>query len=288
MTSSTKNSRRLEFIEFQLTWRGRVGRTDLQRQFKISPQQATNDLGQYGELAPANIDYNPKLRTYVRGNGFKPLLTRASPSEYLTQLEMCAAGFRSQDAIWPEPVPTFETIQASTRQVERETLALVLAAIEGKYRLMTRYVSLSTDDEEIRDIVPHALANDGHRWHVRAYDLNKQRHSDFVLSRLRAVSVDDSAAVEFPADAAWTTIVAVKLRPEDGLSPRQRQGLEIEYEMIDGCLERPVRRAMLYYYLRHFGFDPRLVDGSTMRNTSSFHLEITNIAEVEHFLDRRA
>jgi hypothetical protein len=288
MTGGKKNARRLEFIEFQLTWRGRVGRSDLQEQFSISPQQATNDLSEYADLAPRNLVYDPRQRTYVRGDRFKPVLTQASPTEYLTQLELCAAGFRDQDEIWPTPVPAFETIRTTTRPVARTTLALILEAIETGGRLDVRYVSLSSDVEEVRSIAPHALANDGHRWHVRAFDFDKQRYSDFVLSRVDAVEVRALDDASIPEDNAWEILVPIELQPETGLSERQRERLQIEYGMEGGRLELSVRKAMLYYYLRHYGFDPRPVPGSTMRNCSSFHLEIANLDEVERNLDRRS
>ncbi|WP_321324406.1 WYL domain-containing protein [uncultured Parasphingorhabdus sp.] len=288
MLEGRKNARRLEFIEFQLTWRGRVGRADLQDQFSISPQQATNDLSEYSELAPRNLRYDPRQRTYVRDERFRPRLTRGSPLDYLTQLELCAADYRNRSEIWPDPVPQFETMTTTTRPVARETLQLMLSAIETGGILEMQYVSLSSDDEEVRRIAPHALANDGHRWHARAYDLDKERHSDFVLSRLDAVAVSEGGGEAVPDDKAWNTLVTVKLQPEDGLGDRQRERLEIEYGMDDGRMDLTVRKAMLYYYLRHYGFDPRPVRGKTMRNVSSFRLAIANIQEVEKNLERRS
>lgn len=288
MIEGRKNARRLEFIEFQLTWRGRVGRGDLQDQFSISPQQATNDLSDYSKLAPHNLRYDPRQRTYVRDERFRPKLTNGSPPEYLTQLELCAAGFRDRDEIWPDPVPQFETMTTTARPVARETLQLMLSAIEFGRILEMRYVSLSSDVKEVRSIAPHALANDGHRWHARAYDLDKKRHSDFVLSRLDAIAVRKADERPIPEDEAWRTRVTVELRPEEGLGARQRERLEIEYGMEDGRMELTVRKAMLYYYLRHYGFDPRPVPGDAMCNRSSFHLEIANIEEVESNLERRS
>lgn len=288
MVEGRKNARRLEFIEFQLTWRGRVGRSDLQDQFSISPQQATNDLSDYSDLAPRNLRYDHRQRTYVRDEHFSPKLSKGSPPEYLTQLELCAAGFRERKEIWPNPVPQFETMTTTVRPVARKTLQLILAAIETAGILEMRYVSLSSDVEEVRRIAPHALANDGHRWHARAYDLDKERHSDFVLSRLDALTVEEAAGELIPPDEAWRTTVKVELRPEDGLGDRQRERLEIEYSMDNGRMELTVRKAMLFYYLRHYGFDPRPVRDGSMRNVSSFHLTLVNIEEVETHLERRS
>ena len=57
--------------------------------------------------------------------------------------------------------------------------------------------------------------------------------------------------------------------------------------MVDGVLELPVRKAMLFYYLRFYGFDPLEMDGKAMRNKSSYRLKILNLEEIETCLERR-
>jgi hypothetical protein len=58
--------------------------------------------------------------------------------------------------------------------------------------------------------------------------------------------------------------------------------------MEDGMLSLCVRKAMLFYYLRFYGFNPHEMDGVYMRNKSSFHLSIENLEEIESCLERRS
>ena len=121
--------------------------------------------------------------------------------------------------------------------------------------------------------LPHALASDGHRWHVRAFDTEKTRFSDFVLSRLKETKPGTQPEQEVPEDSAWTTYVDIVLKPDPSLDQSKRECLEFEYEMNNGRLRLTVRQAMLFYYLRHYGFDPRQRENCRIRNKSSFFAE---------------
>jgi predicted DNA-binding transcriptional regulator YafY len=281
--------RRYEFIEFQLMWEGAVGRPALKEKFDISLQQATNDLTAYSDMVPDNIEYDPRQRTYVARLGFTPRFIKKDASEYLLHLDMLHHGYRSADEIWPAHPPAFDVVTAAARKVEPRTLQFVLKAIREQRILQVSYVSLSSDSDEPRHVLPHAIASDGHRWHMRAYDIEKERHSDFVLSRLDEISLDVVPSRQAPLDESWRSIVELRLCPDPSLSQRRRERLELEYDMENGELCVHVRKAMLWYYLRFYGFDPasRLEDGP-MANKSSFHLHLANLEEVEANLGRRS
>lgn len=279
--------RRFAFIEFQLTWEGSVGRKKLQDQFAISMQQATNDLNAYLDACPYNMLYDPRRKAYVPGPKFRPRLTEGKVSEYLMHLEMLHQRHRSDTEIWIDTLPTFDAVSTQTRKINPSTFKLVLWAIRTQSCIIARYVSLSSENLEPRALKPHAIANDGHRWHVRAFDFEKQRYSDFVLSRLEATERADLPIQDIPDDDAWNTGVEIVLKPGTGLKKRQREVLETEYGMTGGCLRLRVKQAMLWYYLRHYGFNPDDVEGDTFRNKSSFHLMVSNLKEVERCLGRR-
>jgi len=67
----------------------------------------------------------------------------------------------------------------------------------------------------------------------------------------------------------------------------RRERLESEYRMRKGALRVKIRQAMLFYYLRFYGFNPHDLEGGAMRNVSSFHLKVANMEEVEKWLGRR-
>ncbi|APX12433.1 WYL domain-containing protein [Tateyamaria omphalii] len=279
--------RRFEFIDFQLQWTGSIGRKALQDQFEISPQQATNDLTTYLDIAPRNMSYDPRRRSYVVGSRFKPKFSNGESSGFFLHLEMFHQGYRTAEEIWPTHLPQFDAVAIASRKVDPKILRSVLDAIEAEACLEVRYVSLSSDSETIRTLCPHAIASDGHRWHMRAYDVEKDRFSDFVLSRIETANAFQEQFRQPRPDTLWEEKTALRLQAENNLSPKQREQIEIEYSMVDGVLELPVRKAMLFYYLRFYGFDPLEMEGEAMRNKSSYRLRVSNLAEVERCLERR-
>ncbi|PSM19865.1 WYL domain-containing protein [Nitratireductor sp. StC3] len=279
--------RRYEFIEFQLMWDGTVGRRRLQDQFEISPQQATLDLTSYLEIAPRNMVYDPRQRTYVATAHFRSIFLKGEASEYLQQLEMVHRGYRHIGEVWPAEMPSFDAVDVATRRIAPATLKSVLHAIRTRKCTEVTYVSLSSETEGPRHLFPHAIASDGHRWHMRAFDADKGRYSDFVLSRVDKIKIVEHERDELPEDLSWQTFVALRLQPDPALPRRQKEQLQLEYDMDNGELCVNVRKAMMFYYLRHYGFDPLEMEGSCMRNKSSFHLSIANLVEVEESLGRR-
>ncbi|MCB1468120.1 MAG: WYL domain-containing protein [Rhizobiaceae bacterium] len=280
--------KRYEFIEFQLMWDGTVGRKLLKDKFEISLQQATLDLTSYLDLAPKNMVYDPRQRTYVAGFNFRPSFIKGEAKEYLHHLEMLYHGYRSEDEIWPASIPEFDAVAASSRNTDPKTLKTVLRAIRDRHCLEVMYVSLSSESESPRCLYPHAIASDGHRWHMRAYDEDKDRHSDFVLSRVEAIKAKEDSVRDLPEDTEWSTIVGLRLRPDPSLSDRQRGRLEIEYNMKNGEFEVQVRQAMLFYYLRFYGFNPHETEDGLIRNKSSFSLNIVNLKDIEKCIGRRS
>ncbi|MFC7049518.1 WYL domain-containing protein [Emcibacter nanhaiensis] len=278
--------KRYEFIEFQLMWEGIVGRKLLMQKFEISPQQATLDLTSYLDIAPKNMTYDPRQRTYVAPPDFQPAFIKGDASEYLLHLEMLCHGYREPDEIWPTTIPAFDAVAVASRKITPTTLKAVLHAIRDRKCVEVMYVSLSSQSETPRQLFPHAIASDGHRWHMRAYDGDKDRYSDFVLSRIEKIHLLDCQGEEIPEDKRWSSNIELILQPDPSLEERQKRHIQIEYDMDDGRLAVDVRQAMLFYYLRFYGFDPREKEGEHIRNKSSFHLQISNLEEVTACLDR--
>ena len=280
--------KRYEFIEFQLMWGGTVGRKILTEKFEISPQQATLDLTSYLDLEPKNMAYDPRQRTYIARSGFRPAFVKGEASEYFQHLEMLHHGFRAPNEVWPANIPEFDAVAASTRKTDPDILKAVLRAIRDRHCIEVMYVSLSSESDSPRCLYPHAIASDGHRWHMRAFDGDKNRYSDFVLSRVEKVATNADNDQELPEDEEWSNIVDLRLQPDPALSDRQRERLEIEYDMSKGELLLKVRQAMLFYYLRFYGFNPHDVEEGVIRNKSSFSLSIKNLEEVDECIGRRS
>ena len=108
-------------------------------------------------------------------------------------------------------------------------------------------------DESERLLSPHALGNDGFRWHVRAYCHRRQRFSDFVLARILHIAGFEPSDAEPGRDSHWQTILTLVLAPHPDLSLAKKRVLELDYGMEDGQVQLPCRQAFLYYTLRRLG-----------------------------------
>ena len=67
---------RLMWIDDMIEQEGQIQRGDIARAFRMSVQQASNDLRRYMQLNPCRIAYDPSPRCYVQIEGSKPLFTR--------------------------------------------------------------------------------------------------------------------------------------------------------------------------------------------------------------------
>lgn len=118
------------------------------------------------------------------------------------------------------------------------------------------YVSLRSGRTD-RQIVPHALVDNGQRWHVRAYDRANARFSDFVITRLlRAVALDGGAIADHErpdADEQWNRTVELKLIPHPKIA--HTSAVEADYGMRSGALQIKCRAAVAGYALRSWGVD---------------------------------
>src|SRR5277367_6372017 len=79
---------RLMFIEARLYWAGRVNRADLIAQFGIQMAQASKDLTLYQGLAPGNIIYDKRQKTYRASDRFAPLLLKSSADQMIAHLTL--------------------------------------------------------------------------------------------------------------------------------------------------------------------------------------------------------
>jgi predicted DNA-binding transcriptional regulator YafY len=143
-----------------------------------------------------------------------------------------------------------------------QILAPISRAIHQRKALKITYSSFSSG-KETREIVPFALADNGLRWHVRAFDRKKHRFADFVLTRFHQVvelSESKVAAHELPQnDLDWANVLELHLVPH----PKEEHPeiVAMDYKMVDGLLKVRIRAALASYLLRQW-----LVDCSNDHN----------------------
>jgi hypothetical protein len=247
--------RRLQFIDFRLQWGGRINRRDVTDFFKISVPQASADISRYAELAPGNLAYDTSSRTYVATPAFAPHYESSGARQYLSQLLALERQILSSDQAFLAFRPSMASVPLPNRTVEPKTLALVLQAIAERAKLQIRYQSIARDEPQERFISPHAFGYDGVRWHVRAFCHLRDGFRDFVLGRIMSPGAPAASEVDLSQDHEWHTNVDLILKPGDSLSPKQREGVEIDYGMLNGEVTVPCRQAMLFYTLRALNFE---------------------------------
>lgn len=247
---------RLAFIELRLRFVGEMRRQDLVARFSIQSAAVTRDLALYKELAPCNIDYDPKAKSYVLGGEFCPLFD-FPPERVLSWLTQ---GFGDGEPMRLK-APFANSVLASESpsrltHPDLEVLASVTRAIHQECPLRIEYHSISSGRTE-REIVPFALIDNGLRWHVRAFDRKSQEFRDFVITRIKRPAVLKGQQVAphemSDQDIQWTRIVELELVPHPD-QPRP-EITEMDYGMRDGVLRMKLRAATAGYILRKWSVD---------------------------------
>jgi len=242
---------RLAFVELRVRFIGEMRRQDLVTRFGIQSAAASRDLALYKELAPGNIDYDPKGKSYVLGPDFQPVFDfiQERVLSWLTQ------GFGDGEPMRLKAWVARESPSRLTHP-DLDVLASVTRAIHQECPLAIEYHSISSGRSE-REIVPFALIDNGLRWHVRAFNRKSQEFRDFVITRIRHPTVLKGQPVApheaSDQDIQWTRIVELELVPHPD-QPRP-EITEMDYRMQGGMLRIKLRAATAGYILRQWSVD---------------------------------
>ena len=241
---------RLAYLELKAFFIGELRRGDLEARFSIKPAAATRDLNAYRERAPDNLAYDRYVKAYVPTSHFCPVF----PFSAERVLSWLLHGYG--DGQGPTVVRTIPCEGAGELvQPDFSLLGGITRAIHTGRALRIDYLSLSSGAAK-RVIVPVALADNGLRWHVRAYDRQRRRFSDFVLTRITKVKPLDEAAEaheRMEADEQWNRRIDLRLVPHPGLT--YPEAVMADYGMRDGSLTLNVSAALAGYALHRWAVD---------------------------------
>ncbi len=242
---------RIAFIELRLRFTGEIRRQDLVSRFGVQSAAASRDLALYKDLAPNNIDYDSKGKSYVIGSEFKPAVD--FPTERVLAWLSQAFGDGEPTKIRPWIICD---IPSRLSQPDLTTLAAVTRSIYQKRPLKIVYHSL-TSGETRREIVPFALIDNGLRWHARGFDRRNKEFRDFVITRIQRPQVLMNSEV-LPhelsdQDIQWNRIVELELVPHPD-QPRPEVTV-MDYKMEGGSLRLKLRAATAGYILRQWSVD---------------------------------
>ncbi len=247
---SHAQKQRLAFIDFSLQYFGQVSRQDLIKKFATGLAAATRDFASYREFAPGNMALVHQTKTYHRKPEFKALFQH-EPEGILHGL---AKGFG--DGL-SQPISPSEICIDAIQLIHPDTeiIAALMRAIQNKQALNVKYVSVSSGERE-REIVPHALVNNGQRWHVRAFDRTHEVFTDFVVTRIKAIG-PGSSEPRFNEtqvkDSQWDNMITLDLIPHPSL--KHPEAIALDYQMQNNKLKIVIRAALAGYLLRQWSVD---------------------------------
>jgi len=247
---SRPQQERLSHIDFRAWFIGLVGRGDIVARFGMGEAAATRDLALYRELAPENLIYCAKTKTYLASSSYKPLY----PHKAEQVLSALALGFGEEFIGDNHSVLACET-PARLNQPELATLAQLTRAIYQQKLVRIHYISPESGESK-RDIAPFVLVDNGLRWHVRGFDRKRQAFIDFVINRISKVKPLDDAPESHEtreADIQWNRIVEMELVPHPNI--KHPKAIELDYDMVDGVCKQNVRAAVAGYVLRRWNVD---------------------------------
>ncbi|MGQ0698487.1 MAG: WYL domain-containing protein [Panacagrimonas sp.] len=270
---------RFRFLEAHAIWRGAIKVGDLRDSFDISTGKAEKDLATYRQLAPKNLQRDPRTGSYHPTDDFVPQFLRGTAAEYLhvlrnhelvddLPLAMAAAG----------DVPT-ETLDAPTREFDLRVLARLNASIRERRWLGIDYQSMTHPEPRRLQIAPHVLVF-VQRWHARAWSATHQGYRDFLLSRICGAPELLGTCDQNPDhDWEWRDVVSVRIAPHPDLSAAQKRVVEQDHGMLHGMRETRVRIALLPYFLRVLGVGR----GDVQRPAHEQQIVLLNAADLDAF-----
>lgn len=261
---------RLAYIDFRLDFLGEMNRGDLVSRFGIKDAAATRDITLYRKHGALNVEYDNQARIYLRRTTYQPLF----PRNHRQILTAISSGFGDSFIGSDNSVIPFDS-PVELGLPDLNILAAVTRAIHQQHIIGINYLSLSSG-ESYREIAPHSIANNGLRWHVRAYDRKNARFVDFVINRV--TSVDELSSKLAPHeridnDLDWNTFVDLELVPHPQLE--HVECIKQEYNMTDSKLIVTVKSALAAYALRRWNVDCSL-DHHLSGNEFHLWLENTN------------
>lgn len=259
---------RLAYLEMKAYFHGDLKRSDIEARFGVRPAAATRDMTAYRTLAPHNVEYDSGQRCYRPGPKFSPLFELSSQRVLAWLLMGFGDGLNLR---LRKSVPC----EGASPLVnpDLETLAIVTRAIAAGQAIRVSYLSL-TSGASTKTLAPLALADNGLRWHLRAFDREKKRFSDFVLTRIAKAKVLDGPIEEsesLAADAQWARIVSLEFAPHPGI--KHPEAIEADYGMKNGALRLEVRAALAGYALRRWSVD---CSADHRLSPSEYHLWLRN------------
>ena len=187
----------------------------------------------------------------MASKGFEPIFANKDGGQYLSELQWKELGSGRKSESFIGWVPPVANLPFPTRKINPDVLIALIRAMQKKQAVVVDYRSMENFDESTtRILFPCSFANDGFRWHLRAYCFNSLKFKDFVLGRINSVAAEISPPLPVPEDEEWNTFVDVVIGPNPSYPEKKKMVIEHDYQMHKGEARLRTRLAQLYYLKR--------------------------------------
>lgn len=247
---SQSQKERVFHIDFRLFFLGTITRNDLVSRFGIKEAAATRDIALYRDIAVENLEYSAVAKMYFRSDSFTPLFPHSAQHALLA----LTTGV-GDDQVHPQNALVSCNTPPELSTPDVDVLAALSSAIHQERSVEIEYHSTSSGRTN-RTIIPFSLVSNGLRWHVRAFDRQRNDFRDFVLTRIDSATLGEnnvSSSERKESDNQWNRIVELELVPHPNLN--HPDTIARDYKMNNGVLRLQVRAAVSGYLLRRWNVD---------------------------------
>mgnify|MGYP001596396952 CR=1 FL=1 len=228
-----------------LLWEGRVGRGRLIAEYGLSPIRASEWLRDFRESYPEWVVWDSKLKADVATSMAYAAAERTANAARPSAISAMLIPDAPNEPGRPLSI-AWDFVRTSPRTFSRLNLA-----IADRVRVKFLYCSMNNPEPHERTIEPHSLLRAGRRWHVRGYCLQRQAFRDFVLGRMSKVKLlQEHSLADIATDAAWSTVVQVRLVAHPRLSNAQQLVVRSEYFNGASARVESCRAALLNYMVQ--------------------------------------
>ena len=271
--TSQKSPESLRTIEALLLWEAGASNERVRELLGLHFTSASRLLAQYAALNPTGLTYSTSQRRWMADADFKPCLTNGRIDEYL------ALTLPTQGAEESCVVRTHLALGA----VSPKVFAILHRAIRDGVGVVAKHSSMRDPTSRAKTFFPHALVEAGRRWHVRAFVSGVDAFQDLALTRLSDVELIDLPRPDVAnpvRDAAWTTLVDLRLVPHPDLTFEQKQMIRAEYFGRSTARVETVRAALVPYVIHEL----RAATDLMKQPPPEFQLHVSNIETLGKWL----
>lgn len=189
-------------------------------------------------------------KKYIRSNQFKPIFVHDSEAILTTLAKASDDGILSRKQ---SPLVCFDTIKLT--HLKPSIISAIMRVIHSRKPIKCQYESIRSGSST-RTLLPHTIVNNGHRWHVRAFDRKTKCFRDFICSRFTSIKQLDSSILEHETHSKyheWNNIIELHIIPNPSI--KHSKAIELDYNMDKGMLTLEVRSAIAGYLLRQWNVD---------------------------------